>query len=128
MLVLDPAKRYTVSQIKQHKWMTADNKGGVIERQPMSPGENGTYTFNQQVLEKMCDMGVADEETIKQVQFLQQKFLTMDYGLHTQRSHEKSQKICSKRRVASFTTSCNNVNQLLQASLLATWQYLFTSS
>jgi serine/threonine protein kinase len=68
MLVLDPGKRYTVSQVKQHKWMTADGVDSVIERPPLSPGENGTYSFNQQVLDKMCEMGFADEETIKQVQ------------------------------------------------------------
>ncbi len=67
MLVLDPVKRYTVRQVKQHKWMTADRIDNVVERPPLSPGENGTHTFNQQVLDKMCEMGVADEETIKQV-------------------------------------------------------------
>ena len=66
MLVLDPGKRYTVSQVKQHKWM-AGGVDKVIERAPMSPGDNGTYIFNQQILDKMCEMGVADEETIKQV-------------------------------------------------------------
>ena len=70
MLVLDPAKRYTVSQVKQHKWMAESGLDKVCERPPMSPGDNGTYTLNQQILDKMCEMGVADEETIKQVQSL----------------------------------------------------------
>ena len=67
MLVLDSSKRYTISQIKKHKWMLADGVREVIEHPPMSPGDNGSYTFNQDVLDKMCEMGVADEETIKQV-------------------------------------------------------------
>lgn len=67
MLVLDPAKRYTVSQVKQHKWMMADGLGKVAEHPTLYPGENGVYTFNQQVLDKMCEMGIADEETIKKV-------------------------------------------------------------
>ena len=65
MLVVDPAKRYTVSQVKQHKWMAADNADIFTEHSPTSPGENGT--FNQQVLDKMCEMGVANDEIIKQV-------------------------------------------------------------
>jgi hypothetical protein len=50
--------------------MTADSVDSVIERPPMSPGENGTYTFNQRILDKMCEMGVANEETIRQVRSL----------------------------------------------------------
>ena len=46
MLVLDPAKRYTVSQVKQHKWMAESGLDKVCERPPMSPGDNGTYTLN----------------------------------------------------------------------------------
>lgn len=72
MLVLDPAKRYSVTQIKQHKWMSGEDDGLANdnikhEEIPFSPGVNGVCVFNQHVLEKMCEMGIADEENIKQV-------------------------------------------------------------
>jgi hypothetical protein len=94
MLVLDPGKRYTVSQVKQHKWMTADGVDSVIERPPLSPGENGTYSFNQQVLDKMCEMGFADEETIKQVQ--------------TPQVNKKH--VCQLKLILGFPERCKNAN------------------
>ncbi|XP_046852954.1 serine/threonine-protein kinase SIK3-like isoform X2 [Xenia sp. Carnegie-2017] len=66
MLVLEPAKRYTVSQVKQHKWMTADCDEGYMDCQPLSPAGNGTPSLNQQVIDKMCEMGLSDEQTIRQ--------------------------------------------------------------
>lgn len=69
MLVLEPAKRYTVSQVKQHKWMTADCDEGYMDCQPLSPAGNGTPSLNQQVIDKMCEMGLSDEQTIRQVYF-----------------------------------------------------------
>ena len=71
MLVLDPVKRYTITQIKQHKWMATDedeSSNRVIKHeQDMLPGENGVCAFNQDVMDKMCQMRIADEGDIKQV-------------------------------------------------------------
>lgn len=67
MLVLDPSKRLTISQIKKHKWMLAD--GGPPKLQsPPSPiiGYNAKIgEFNEQILRLMHSLGIDQHKTME---------------------------------------------------------------
>ncbi|XP_070551724.1 serine/threonine-protein kinase SIK2-like [Ptychodera flava] len=62
MLVIDPAKRYTIDQIKRHKWMLMDGgppRSLVCDVPPVSqPGE-----YNEQVLRLMQSLGIDQQKT-----------------------------------------------------------------
>ncbi|CAJ0583046.1 unnamed protein product, partial [Mesorhabditis spiculigera] len=63
MLVLDPAKRPTIEQIKKHKWM---QQGNVQERIEAEVANYEKYTYNepqQQILNLMHGMGVDQSKT-----------------------------------------------------------------
>lgn len=56
MLVLEPSKRYTIPQIKRHRWMagTADNICSVIITRPSSSIQEP----NEQILRLMHSLGI----------------------------------------------------------------------
>ena len=65
MLVVDPNKRYTMNQIKQHKWIIqGEPYAFLIEEdefcyaQQHNYGENGTCSINEHVLEQMEKLGL----------------------------------------------------------------------
>ena len=66
MLVLDPKKRYTITQIKQHKWMQLDGalaKALVPSSDPeldLKPGE-----FSEQTLVIMQSLGIDQRKTLE---------------------------------------------------------------
>ena len=72
MLVVDINKRYTINQIKQHKWIIQGEpyqflleEDEFLCTQKHTNGENGTQvTYNEFVLEKMKQM-VGEEKTLK---------------------------------------------------------------
>ncbi|KAK7083657.1 hypothetical protein SK128_013322, partial [Halocaridina rubra] len=57
MLVLDPAKRYTVEQIKRHRWMQAEEPPRVAFDPPTVRAERTTDP-NDQVLRVMQELGI----------------------------------------------------------------------
>lgn len=66
MLVLDPSKRLTIAQIKEHKWMLIEvpAQRSILyaqgqENQP-SIGE-----YNEQVLRLMHSLGIDQQKTIE---------------------------------------------------------------
>ena len=66
MLVLDPKKRYTISQIRHHKWMLRD--GGAPKERPPSPilGQNARIgEYNDQILRLMHSLGVDQQKTVE---------------------------------------------------------------
>ncbi|KAM6933464.1 serine/threonine-protein kinase SIK2 isoform 2-T2 [Xenentodon cancila] len=71
MLVLDPSKRLSVAQIKEHKWMALDvpAQRPVLYQQPLSAeGEGGVGEYSEQVLRLMHSLGIDQHKTIESLQ------------------------------------------------------------
>ncbi|KAM7413328.1 hypothetical protein PAMA_020629 [Pampus argenteus] len=71
MLVLDPSKRLSVPQIKEHKWMALDVpvQRPVLYQQPVSvEGEAGVGEYSEQVLRLMHSLGIDQHKTIESLQ------------------------------------------------------------
>ncbi|CAL8361227.1 unnamed protein product [Merluccius merluccius] len=71
MLVLDPSKRLSVAQIKEHKWMLLD----VPVQRPMlyqpavpNEGEAGVGEYSEQVLRLMHSLGIDQHKTVESLQ------------------------------------------------------------
>ena len=66
MLVLDPARRHTVSQIRRHKWMTKDGqlplKGKILASTPR--GGSKASDYDEQVLRVMQSLGIDQQKTV----------------------------------------------------------------
>lgn len=68
MLVKDPNQRYTIEQIKKHKWMQADPAVKTIlafNEQENFDGEKILDEYNEQALELMHGLGIDIERTKK---------------------------------------------------------------
>ncbi|KAJ8276613.1 hypothetical protein COCON_G00083650 [Conger conger] len=65
MLVLDPSKRLSVAQIKEHRWMALDVPGGEAggEAGGVAVGEH-----SEQVLRLMHSLGIDQQKTIESLQ------------------------------------------------------------
>lgn len=66
MLVLEPRKRFTIAQIKAHRWMMSDS--GAPQEPPPSPdlGHNpANGEFNEQILRLMQSLGIDQQKTIE---------------------------------------------------------------
>lgn len=66
MLVLDPSKRLTIAQIKEHKWMLIE----VPAQRPIlyPPGEENEPSigeYNEQVLRLMHSLGIDQQKTVE---------------------------------------------------------------
>lgn len=57
MLVLDPTRRYTVEQIKRHRWMQAEEPPRLSFDSPAVRAEK-TSDPNEQVLRVMQELGI----------------------------------------------------------------------
>uniref|UniRef100_A0A3P9QGA1 non-specific serine/threonine protein kinase n=1 Tax=Poecilia reticulata TaxID=8081 RepID=A0A3P9QGA1_POERE len=71
MLVLDPSKRLSLAQIKEHKWMALDVpvQRPVLYQQPLSAeGEAGVGEYSEQVLRLMHSLGIDQHKTIESLQ------------------------------------------------------------
>lgn len=66
MLVLDPSKRLTIAQIKEHKWMLVEVP---VQRPTLYPqgqeNEPSIGEFNEQVLRLMHSLGIDQQKTIE---------------------------------------------------------------
>lgn len=67
MLAVDPAKRFSVAQIKQHRWMQADPSAICHSSFPFSCLENHLQqgTYNEAVLSIMQTVGIDRKKTIE---------------------------------------------------------------
>lgn len=66
MLVKDPNQRYTIEQIKKHKWMQADPAVKTIlsyNDEDNLEGEKILDEYNEQALELMHGLGIDIERT-----------------------------------------------------------------
>ncbi|KAI4814816.1 hypothetical protein KUCAC02_005005 [Chaenocephalus aceratus] len=71
MLVLDPSKRLSVAQIKEHKWMAlyAPVQRPVLYQQPLSDeAEAGVGEYSEQVLRLMHSLGIDQHKTVESLQ------------------------------------------------------------
>ncbi|XP_054649307.1 serine/threonine-protein kinase SIK2 isoform X1 [Dunckerocampus dactyliophorus] len=71
MLVLDPSKRLSVAQIKEHKWMALDVpvQRPVLYQQPApAEGEAGVGEYSEQVLRLMHSLGIDQHKTVESLQ------------------------------------------------------------
>lgn len=61
MLVLDPLRRYTIEQIKRHRWMTIE----VMEPIEVESSSGGTSSVepNEQILKLMTTLGIDAQKT-----------------------------------------------------------------
>ncbi|KAM3677607.1 serine/threonine-protein kinase SIK1 isoform X1 [Ammospiza nelsoni] len=70
MLVVDPTKRITISQIKQHKWMQADSS--LQQQQSLSFSmqnyNSNLGDYNEQVLGIMQTLGIDRQRTVESLQ------------------------------------------------------------
>uniref|UniRef100_A0A671R1R5 non-specific serine/threonine protein kinase n=1 Tax=Sinocyclocheilus anshuiensis TaxID=1608454 RepID=A0A671R1R5_9TELE len=69
MLVLDPSKRLSIGQIKEHKWMVMD----VPVQRPMlyqqtAEGEASVGEYSEQVLRLMHSLGIDQHKTVESLQ------------------------------------------------------------
>lgn len=84
MLVLDPRRRYTMSQIRQHKWISAASSssssaalasslqkdeargcGGMTSPTTLSSGSVRTVEYDEQILRLMNTLGIEQTKTLE---------------------------------------------------------------
>ncbi|XP_028977324.1 serine/threonine-protein kinase SIK2 [Esox lucius] len=71
MLVLDPSKRLSVAQIKEHKWMTLDvpvQRPVLYQQAAPQEGDVGVGEYSEQVLRLMHSLGIDQHKTIESLQ------------------------------------------------------------
>ncbi|XP_071432222.1 serine/threonine-protein kinase SIK2 [Pithys albifrons albifrons] len=93
MLVLDPSKRLTIAQIKEHKWMLVE----VPAQRPIlyPPGEENEPSigeYNEQVLRLMHSLGIDQQKTVESLQNKSYNHFAAIYYLLVERlkSHRSS--------------------------------------
>ncbi|XP_054853446.1 serine/threonine-protein kinase SIK2 isoform X2 [Eublepharis macularius] len=105
MLVLDPSKRLTVGQIKEHKWMLVEVP---VQRPALYPqgqeNEPSIGEYNEQVLRLMHSLGIDQQKTIESLQNKSYNHFAAIYYLLIERlkSHRSSfpvdQRLDSRQR------------------------------
>ena len=65
MLVIDPAKRYTIEQIKNHKWMQMEGGEPSPVTSPVVDIPKPIGEFNEQALRLMQSLGIDQQKTIE---------------------------------------------------------------
>ncbi|XP_016346034.1 serine/threonine-protein kinase SIK2-like isoform X1 [Sinocyclocheilus anshuiensis] len=71
MLVLDPAKRLSLSQIKEHRWMVQEvpSQRPMLYRQGLPcESKSGLGEYSEQVLRLMHSLGIDQQKTIESLQ------------------------------------------------------------
>ncbi|XP_056139423.1 serine/threonine-protein kinase SIK2 isoform X2 [Lampris incognitus] len=71
MLVLDPSKRLSVAQIKEHKWMMLDvpvQRPMLYQQSVSTEGETGVGEYSEQVLRLMHSLGIDQHKTVESLQ------------------------------------------------------------
>ncbi|XP_044312224.1 serine/threonine-protein kinase SIK2 [Varanus komodoensis] len=105
MLVLDPSKRLTIAQIKEHKWMLAEVP---VQRPALYPqgqeNEPSIGEYNEQVLRLMHSLGIDQQKTVESLQNKSYNHFAAIYYLLIERlkSHRSSfpveQRLDSRQR------------------------------
>lgn len=103
MLVVDPTKRITIAQIKQHKWMQADPS---LQKQQSLSFSMHNYNsnlgdYNEQVLGIMQTLGIDRRRTIESLQNSSYNHFAAIYYLLLERLKEYRNNQLSNRPVTS---------------------------
>ncbi|XP_005037275.1 PREDICTED: serine/threonine-protein kinase SIK1 [Ficedula albicollis] len=99
MLVVDPTKRITISQIKQHKWMQADPS--LQQQQSLSFSmqnyNSNLGDYNEQVLGIMQTLGIDRQRTVESLQNSSYNHFAAIYYLLLERLKEyRSSQVCTR--------------------------------
>ncbi|XP_054829407.1 serine/threonine-protein kinase SIK1 [Eublepharis macularius] len=122
MLVVDPTKRITVAQIKQHKWMQADPS---LQQQSLSFSiqnyNSNLGDYNEQVLGIMHSLGIDRQRTVESLQNSSYNHFAAIYYLLLERlkeyrSNQLSNRPLNGRQQRPRSTDFSNV-ELPQDSL-----------
>ena len=58
MLIVDANKRYSIAQIKQHKWLIqGEPYEDLVDIEEQHKSENGICIYNEKVLQQMAKLG-----------------------------------------------------------------------
>ncbi|XP_021231508.1 serine/threonine-protein kinase SIK2 isoform X2 [Numida meleagris] len=93
MLVLDPSKRLTIAQIKEHKWMLIEVPAQrSIPYAPRQENQPSIGEYNEQVLRLMHSLGIDQQKTIESLQNKSYNHFAAIYYLLVERlkSHRSS--------------------------------------
>ncbi|XP_069470404.1 serine/threonine-protein kinase SIK2 isoform X2 [Ambystoma mexicanum] len=93
ILVLEPSKRLTIAQIKEHKWMMVDVPVQRAVLYPQGPDNAPSIgEYNEQVLRLMHSLGVDQQKTIESLQNKSYNHFAAIYYLLVERlkSHRSS--------------------------------------
>ncbi|XP_028292464.1 serine/threonine-protein kinase SIK1 [Gouania willdenowi] len=89
MLVVDPAKRITVAQIKQHRWMLADPTAShQILSTSLTEYNSNLGDYNEPVLSIMTTLGIDRQRTIESLQNSSYNHFSAIYYLLLERVRE----------------------------------------
>lgn len=103
MLVVDPTKRITIAQIKQHKWMQADPS--LQQQQTLSFSMHNYNSnlgdYNEQVLGIMQTLGIDRQRTVESLQNSSYNHFAAIYYLLLERLKEYRSNQLSNRPVSS---------------------------
>ncbi|CAL1527952.1 unnamed protein product [Lymnaea stagnalis] len=105
MLVLEPTKRYTIAQIRSHRWMQIE--GGYPRSAPPSPiiGYNASVgEFNEQILRIMQSLGIDQKKTMEALRkdaydhYTAIYYLLLDRLRHHRSSFPTDSRVDARRR------------------------------
>nr|XP_005489057.1 serine/threonine-protein kinase SIK1 [Zonotrichia albicollis] len=128
MLVVDPTKRITISQIKQHKWMQADPS--LQQQQSLSFSmqnyNSNLGDYNEQVLGIMQTLGIDRQRTVESLQNSSYNHFAAIYYLLLERLKEYRSSQVSTRQPRPRSSEITNAempqdtltSETLRSSLL----------
>lgn len=83
MLVLDPVRRYSVEQIKRHRWMLTEVPESVaMINMTLKPGGTASVEPNEQILKIMNNLGIDIQRTRESLKVLKTKTIHI-YFIYT---------------------------------------------
>lgn len=83
MLVLEPKKRYTIEQIKHHRWMIVEVMDSPVIRAPSTNAVGGTAGSepNEVVLRIMANIGIDTQKTKKSLKVSDPLVMSSSYNV-----------------------------------------------
>ncbi|XP_035828529.1 maternal protein pumilio [Aplysia californica] len=130
MLVLEPSKRYSMTQIRSHRWMQID--GGYPRSAPPSPivGYNAKVgEFNEQILRIMQSLGIDQKKTMEALRkdaydhYTAIYYLLLDRLRHHRSSFPTDTRVDARRRRPSTIAEQAMLQNLAGRPLIGTTKH-----